>query len=473
MLHWPESGIAGSEWLQYFRVPGRLDAVTPCRPDDPGGSAVWPRWVPEDSCQRVITEMDAKPEIRDIYLGRQPILDRNQNLVAFELQFRPGLQLADQSISGTLRTANTIVNAFSELGIPEVLGKRRGFIHVDKEILLTDLIHLLPREQVVLQLSASSSGDDAVVKRCEQLKDAGFRLALNEVNGIDAQLVPLLKLMDAVKLDLLQIKSGQLPEAVAKLKIWPALLAAESVATIEQAKQCMDLGFDLFQGYYFARPQILTGKRTDPSKMSLLRLQMLISNDAEVADIERELKHYPALAYNLIRMVNSVAFGRSHKISALKQAVVVLGRRQLQRWVQMLLYTAGRPESNLISPLMQLAATRGKLLESIAALERGHDMDYQGRAFMVGILSPIDALLGLPLPEIIAQLNLMDEVNAALLKREGSLGRMLDLAEKMEANDLEGITGLLQSMPFLTLIDLTQAELDAVVWVNRIGETIA
>jgi len=248
-------------------------------------------------------------------------------------------------------------------------------------------------------------------------------------------------------------------------------LVAEKVESADQASRCMTLGFQMFQGYHFARPQIISGKRPDPAKLALLRLLTLSMGDAEVAVIEQEFKHHPNLAYNLMRMVNSVACGLPQKLNSLKHGIVVLGRKQLQRWVQLLLYTAGRSSSRMISPLLQMAATRGKLMELIAAVDRPRDMEYQDRAFMTGILSLLDTLLGIPLPEIIDQLNVADEVKSALLGRQGRLGRLMTLMEKKEANDVAAVHCLLGELAILDLGALTTMELEAVIWTNSIGET--
>src|SRR5208282_2710547 len=131
----------------------------------------------------------------------------------------------------------------------------------------------------------------------------------------------------------------------------------------------MEMGFDLFQGYHFARPEMLSGKRSDPSKIVLIHLLSIMLSDAENDEIEEAFKQHADLTYNLMRMVNSVGFGLTTKISSLKHGLIVLGRQPLRRWVQLLLYASNKGDVT-ISPLMQLAATRGKLLELVAQQER-------------------------------------------------------------------------------------------------------
>ncbi len=409
--------------------------------------------------------------MQEIFLGRQPILDRNQDLVAYELLFRSGQAGGANVTDDFAATASVIVNAYVELDIQNVLGRQKGFINVGADLLSSDLIHLLPKDQVVLELLETVEITGEVVRRCGELKKAGYSLALDDVTAVTDQIKPLLPIVNVVKVDLLQLEAGMLPRIVKALKPWSPVLLAEKVESAEQMSRCMALGFQLFQGYHFARPQIMSGKRADPSKLALLRLLALNLGDAEVAAIEQEFKHHPNLAYNLMRMVNSVACGLPQKISSIEHGIVVLGRKQLQRWVQLLLYTAGRANSQMVSPLMQMAATRGRLMELIAEADRPRDKDYHGRAFMTGILSLLDTLFGVPLSEIVSRLGLADEVKSALLARQGRLGRMLTLLEKKEANDIGAVRGILGELAILGLGELTAAELEAVSWANRIGET--
>jgi EAL and modified HD-GYP domain-containing signal transduction protein len=281
----------------------------------------------------------------------------------------------------------------------------------------------------------------------------------------------LLPLVNIVKIDLLGVTEGALMELFGQLKSRKVLLLAEKVESIEQARQCREIGFDMFQGYHFARPQIITGKRADPSQLGLLRLLELVMSDAETVIIEQELKRYPTLTFNLVRMVNSAASGLSHEIDSLKQAIVALGRKQLQRWVQLLLYTLGGADVQKADALMQTATIRGKMMELIAMDQRPHDHQYHDRAFMAGILSLLDTLLGISMPQIVAQINLANEVKLALLSRRGDLGRLLMLLERKEFNDIEDTSRILTEMGFLSLGELTIIELKALRWVAELDES--
>lgn len=404
----------------------------------------------------------------DIFLGRQPILDRNQHVVAYELLFRSSGQSTGAIITDDLlATAQVITHAFSELGIASVLGGKKAYINVSADLLLSDMIELLPQDIVVIELLETIQVDQQIISRCRELKAQGFSLALDDFNG-ESQFEPLFDIVDVVKFDLPQIGQETLKKYVGQLKRWPAKLLAEKVEDIGQAVQCKALGFDLFQGYYFARPVVLSGKRADSSKLMLLKLLELILGDADTQHIEQAFKHDPSLSYNLLRLVNSVAVGSRYKISSLKQAIVVLGRQQLQRWLQLLLFV--NSGGDMQNPLLELAATRGKLMELLAMAQSKQDKDHHDRAFMTGIMSLLDALLGIPMEEVVKQVGLSSDVENALLNHEGKLGKLLLLVIKMEQNDFNAAEGLLADMQ-LSMDHLIQAQIEAMNWANSLKET--
>lgn len=407
---------------------------------------------------------------RDIFLGRQPILDRDQRIVAYELLFRTG-HTADASATDDMQaTASVIHHAFSEMGVQAVLGSRAGFINVSADMLLSDMVELLPKSQVVLELLETIAVTDAVIERCRVLRQLGFTLALDDF-VFDDSYRPLLALVDIVKVDLLLHSQDELRAVVSRLRQWPVRLLAEKVDSAEQAAFCHALGFDLFQGYFFARPSVLSAKRADPAQMALTQLLGLVLRDADTQQIEQIFKQHPSLTYNLMRLVNSVASGARRSMASVSQAIVVLGRRQLQRWLQLLLFTlqAGAPYP---SPLLVLAATRGKMMELLAS-RLGRNADACDEAFMAGILSLIDSLIDKPLTAIVDELNLAESLATALLRREGELGALLQLVESVEHADLSRTLALLENTPGLGLSDLTAAGIEAMTWTDQIAATAA
>jgi EAL and modified HD-GYP domain-containing signal transduction protein len=367
-------------------------------------------------------------------------------------------------------TASVIHHAFSEMGVQTVLGTQLGYINVSADMLLSDMVELLPKDQVVLELLETIQIDDAIVERCRALKLQGFTLALDDF-VYDDRYLPLLALVDIIKVDLLLHTPDELRDVVTQLKRWPVKLLAEKVDSAEQANYCHALGFDFFQGYYFARPSVLTAKRADASQLALIQLLGLVLKDAETQHIEHIFKQHPNLTYNLMRLVNSVASGAHRSITSLSQAIMVLGRTQLQRWLQLLLYTL-QSGASYPSPLLMLAATRGKMMELLAQ-QQGSSADVCDEAFMAGILSLIDSLIDKPLADIVDELSLGKRLAAALLHRDGELGVLLKLIECVEQTDLDQASALLEQTSGLSLSDLTAAEIEAMTWANQIAEAAA
>ena len=408
----------------------------------------------------------------EVYLGRLPILDSKQNLVAFELLFRADQQSTVTVTDNSAASANVIIDTYGQLGIENVIGKRRGFIKVDTKLLMHDAICMLPKKHVVLEILRSVEINDEIIDRCTFLKQKGYQLALSNVVQLNKQLRYLMPLVNVVKINVNALNQNELINLMKELKRWPVLLLAEKVESLETARRCIALNFHMLQGFYFAKPEIIAGKRIDPSKLSLLKLLLLVVKDTEVTEIENELKYQPGLSYNLLRVVNSAANGLPSKINSIKRAIMILGRKQLQRWVQILLYAAKQKDGSSSDALMQTAAVRGKLLEFIATADRPHDKNHQDRAFMVGVLSLLDTLLGVEMPKLVETLSIQKDMSEALLTRRGYLGRQLQLIEAHEKGEFERVLAILTELGFLGISEFTTMELEAAAWASRISDTV-
>lgn len=243
-------------------------------------------------------------------------------------------------------------------------------------------------------------------------------------------------------------------------------LAAEThdAAQFDAAKAA---GAQWFCGKFVSHPPVKSHP-ADASRSTLLKLLTLVAQDADIAEIEQVFKREPALSFNLFRLVNSVSMGLSTKISTFGQAIMVLGRRQMQRWIQLMLYTSkdGQEGPN---PLLQLAAMRARLMERLASAS-GSDAGEQERAFMAGIFSLLDSLLGMPMDEIVKTIPVPDDVQAALLGNGGKLSEMLDWVEQLQAGIDAPIPQVLAALGPEALID---CQLEAVRWAAGIGQEMS
>lgn len=407
----------------------------------------------------------------EILFGRQPILDARNELFGYELLFRDRDNLRHAVVTDQVAaTATVITRAFCELGIVDALGPVRGFINVDKSFLHNDAIELLPADKVVIEVLEHGEITPDVIERCRYLKGRGYSLALDDFIHLPEAARPILEVVDIVKVDLSQLDDAALTALLGSIKSFGGQLLAEKVETQAQMKRCTELGFKLFQGYYFARPALVSGRRLSPAQASLVRLMNLIAQEADNDDIERAFKHEPALTLNLLRITNSVAMGLSKRITSIGSAITMLGRRQIQRWLQLLLYADPNAREQASNPLLILAATRGRYMELLTQHMYPRDRNRADLAFMTGIMSLMPAVFGPPMEEILDQIVVAPEVKAALLAREGETGALLDLAEASEDRTDERVIAIMERIPALDWDVLASCLSQALQWARQLGD---
>ena len=408
-----------------------------------------------------------------LFLGRQPILGREQQLFAYELFFRDGLIATGnraEILDPTHATATVIANAFAELSNNDVLGPYRAFINVGLDILFGDLIEALPQHLVALEILESVKPTPEVLARCQQLHDLGFMLAVDDVIEVNESSRPLLALADIIKVDIQNMEADRLRAVVEQLKPFGKKLLAEKVETAEQLSLCQSLGFDLFQGYFFAKPTLIVGKKLNPSQLVLIRLLGLVFEDADTTAIEAAFKTEPGLTVNMLRLTNSVACGLSINVTSLRHAITILGRRQLQRWLQLLIFTTPKGGMQGVNPLLQLAATRGRVMELLAERVVPRNREFADHSFMVGIMSLMPTLLGIQMADILGQLPVALRVKQALMDYAGQHGLMLRLVEATEQPDSSALEEPLSHLSAINADFLGACLTQGLAWANGLGQ---
>jgi EAL and modified HD-GYP domain-containing signal transduction protein len=405
----------------------------------------------------------------EFFLARQPILGRDQRLVAFELLFRAAPEHEDAQLTDYAAATATVISHASQLGMEKVVGEQLAFVNVDEVVLMSDFVRFLPPDRVILEILETVQPTGEVLARVRELKELGFKFALDDVIGHSEQVSKLLHLVDVIKVDLKGVTVDELTRLANSLRDAPQKLLAEKVETVEEFRLCLELGFEYFQGYYFARPAILSGKKISPSELVVLRLLELIGSNADNDAIEAAVKRDALLSLNLLRLVNSRAAGSDRHIESVSQALVQLGRSQLQRWLQILLYSAPDGQVELNSPLLQMATTRGRLLELMSLALRPDDAAGAGTAFTVGITSLMDALLSIPMATILDRVDVSQDVKAALLDRAGDLGAMLIVAEELEGKECGRRLKRALDKLGLSGKQIREIELAAFHWVRELG----
>lgn len=395
---------------------------------------------------------------------RQPLLDTQQRVFAYEFMLRSEQQLQVPLPTPTALSTAWLGSLFGELGLQHILGGKPGLLSVD-QLLLDDAIEALPAASLILEIDVAVLQDDELLQRCRQLQQLGYRLALTGLQQTPpADTSPL---WSFCKLDISRIAPEQLPDLVAAYR-GDARLIADRVDDRLAFKAGVEAGFDAFQGCFFMRPEPVGRHRVEADKIVLMRLIAMLLQDAETATLEAAMKHHPGLVFSLIRLVNCAASGMTRKVASLPQAIMALGRKQMERWLQLLLY-ANANRNARTNPLMQTAAIRGKLMELLVLR---FDSTLADAAFMTGILSLMDTAVGMTMEDMVRELSITDQVADALLDRSGKLGWLLLICECVEHRDLVKMVGLLKQNTFIGIGDVTDVQLDAMAWANDLDREL-
>ncbi|HEY4542504.1 MAG TPA: HDOD domain-containing protein [Noviherbaspirillum sp.] len=363
----------------------------------------------------------------EFFLARRPVVDRNLDLVAHELLFFAP-QTGSTARPDEQTAAAPVIADVCTHGLVRVLGDRLGILYIDHAALMSDIFGMLPADRIVFELPARGALAPAAAERLAALCDAGFRFAAVDT-GDEVALRALLPWVQGVRLDVSESDPAKLAPACTSLKAANKLLLAERVDTPQAFDACRALGFDFFQGYHFATARPGAEQRLGSSELAISALIALLASDADSAEIEQALKRDVALGLKLLRMANAPAFGYHH-IDSLRQALMLVGRNQLQRWLQLMLYAREGDTPSL--PLLTMAATRARLIELLAQNLRPANRSIADSGFTVGIMSLMDTLFSMPMSEILADMPVGEEVVDALLHRAGYLGKLLELAELTE-----------------------------------------
>ncbi|MDY7578402.1 EAL domain-containing protein [Herbaspirillum sp. RTI4] len=419
----------------------------------------------EPTSELLMTDKNPK----DFFLARQPIVTRSQALMGYELLFR-NAATGGAVISDDMSATAAVIAHAAELGLNNVIGNLYGFINVDAAVLMSDFIHFLPRDKIVLEILETVQVTPTLVKRVKQLAQAGYRFALDDVVAESKDIEQILPWVEIIKIDILAVSPGKLLELCIYFTKAKKKLLAEKVETRAQFDECLAFGFDYFQGYYFAKPFILQGKKLESSSLIIMHILTLVVRNVDNAEIVRFIKKDMALSLTLLRLVNTPVYGLKKHIDSLGHALIMLGRLHLKRWLQILLFAStDQGKIHQLSPLLILAATRGKLLELIAEKRYPAHATMSETAFTVGILSLIDVLFGMPMVSLLKEISVSDEIRAALMDRSGFLGAILELAEYVEGDgaDQSKFKDLL-SQSGLSTEEFYEIEKAAFAWSNDI-----
>ena len=389
-----------------------------------------------------------------MHVGRQPIYDTSLDVMGHELLFRAEESSREAGPGvGDAATTIVILNTFTAFGLDQLVGDRLAFVNVTRPFIVGTIPMPFSPSAVVLEVVENVAIDPEVFDSVLQLAADGFAFALDDFLWDQADRVPLLPYASYVKVDISQVATDNLGPTVARLRAYDALLVAERVETAEDLQMCRDLGFDRFQGYYLLRPETLSAVTLRPEHLACIRLlQRLADPTTTIEGIELLVQRDAALTYRVLHAANAAAIGLRRRLTSVRDALVMLGTQRLRAWVILLVAAdagGGSPEQ-LIA-----AVVRARTCELLApALRLRAEV-----AFTAGLLSRLDVVLGVSLPDVLGGLSLSDELADALLASSGPLGDLLTAVRSYETGST---TAAIPSAP-----DLTDAYLAAVAWATR------
>ncbi|WP_306518946.1 EAL and HDOD domain-containing protein [Rheinheimera sp.] len=396
------------------------------------------------------------------YAARQPILDRDKNLYAYELLFRDGLENVFPDIDGDEATSRMIAGSQFNFGLDDFLGDKLGFINFTLDTLLKKFPSMLPKEQVVVEILETVQPGKRLLAEVQHLKELGYVIALDDYihQPVWRHFYPHI---DIIKIDFRNTTAEVIQEVLTATAPFPNIkLLAEKVETNEEFQSALKMGFSYFQGYFFSKPEMLQSKALSPAQMTLAELLYETSkSEMDLSKITSIFERDVNLSYKLLRYSNSAVFKRRSEIETIKQALVVLGQLELKKFLSVL-FTA-QVSSEKPAELMRLAMTRAKFAEGIAQIHRKTDT---AKAFLTGMMSLMDAILDEPMTSVMSKLPLSKDIKDALIDNQGLLAEYLSLVKCYEQAHWQDANSAIARLG-LEAKSLPDAYHEAVQWANE------
>lgn len=396
-----------------------------------------------------------------VLFARQPIYDRDLETVGYELLFRESaenrsqIDLQDNDKAARIATAHVMINTVLDLDLTRLAEDKVLFFNLSRDFLLAQIELPFQGDRIGVDVLPGPQTDAEILPALETLSMEEIVIAIDDFDWQPGAEV-LLDVANIVKINITRFTPDQLRDIVRDMQTYKVKTTAKMVETAEQFDLCKELGFDYFQGFFLSRPKMVTAAHIPASRANLLRLIAKLEDPTVTPDaLEDIIRFDMALHYRLLRTVNSAYYGLSIKIRSISHAIVYLGIPTIKRWTQLQLLAASDEHPG---EMIKQTLTRARMCELLTA---NLSKDMRHIAFTVGMFSMLDAILRLPLEELLPKLPLEDEIVDALLKHEGAYGRLLDTVIRYEQGDWEEITEGLYSHE-----RLSKAYMDALLWAN-------
>lgn len=373
-----------------------------------------------------------------LYVARQPIFDREEKVFGYELLFRNGLE---NTFSGdTDEASRATLDRSLLMGLDVLCDGRRAFVNCTRDTLIKGLVTLLPSTMTVVEILEDVPPDPVVIEACLSLKEAGYMLALDDYVADDPR-EPLTEMADIIKVDLQLTSEAQRSDLIQKHGPWRCRMLAEKVETHRDFVQAREQGFVYFQGYFFRRPETLNTRDMPANRLHYLRMLQEVSRpELDIAGLEKLIKAEASVCYRLLRYLNSSIFGLKSEIRSVRHALSMLGEREVRRWVRLVAAVGAGQERT--SDLVLSALVRGRFGELLSPRMPHGSSDL----FLLGLLSLIDAMLEMPMADVLERIPLDHETKAVLLGQPSRLRPVYQLMLAHESGEWEAVGQLCESL---------------------------
>lgn len=379
----------------------------------------------------------------DVFLARQPIFDEDENVYAYEVLYRSGVTNEFDGTQGDKASSAVILNTFQTVGIENLANKKPVFINFTETLICDEVATLIPSHLLVVEILEDVKPRKEIVEKCRILKKLGYRIALDDFLDLPGYDV-LVELADIIKIDFLATSPEKIEGIMSHFKRPGLEYLAEKVESRKEFEYARGLGFKYFQGYFFSKPEIVSSKKITPVRANCMRLVNLISGreDLDFEKINQVIAQDVSLTYNLLKLVNSAAFGFRHRIEKTKQALVLLGTKEIKKWIYLMILHElgmGKPDE-----LTRLSLIRARFLELIS-----QDSSFKDKSedlFLLGLFSLLDVMLERPLGEILLEIRASELITAALLEKGGELDSVYQMALHYEKGEWEEVLNNAQKL---------------------------
>ena len=369
----------------------------------------------------------------DFLIGRQQILDSKLNTFAYEILFRGKDFDLSVEESATSATKQVITDTILEIGLNQLVGPHLAFINFTTQNILEKTPLHLPKERIVIEVLENVEVDAQIITNLRELSAQGYTIALDDF-ALTPQWLPLLEFVDIIKLDIMAFSLAETQQLIEKLKPYKLRLLAEKVETQQEFQLLQEWGCELFQGFFFSKPNIVEGKRLGVSQTATLQLLALINNeDVSFKEVSKVISQDVNLSFKLLHYINSASFALARKVDSLQHAATYLGLKELRRWVNILALSSMSSKPPVV---LQTILVRAKMCE-LLALEIKKDPEV---FFLVGLLSGLDSIVDLPLEKALEQLPLSSKVTTAILDKTGLAGEALQYTLDYERWEVQQAT---------------------------------